>query len=63
MYKNLYKDEKMAFIVDEVLGQGANGSDLVVTWYQQTDNGRYISIGIDGEFHIPKDSVMYYMEI
>ncbi len=63
MYKNLLKDKDVAFIVDEVLSQGSRGADLVVTWYKQTDNGRYITIGVTGEFHVPKDQIMYYLEI
>ena len=63
MYYNMFKDTKNAFVVDEVLSQGANGADLIVTWFQKTDDGRYISIGIDGEFHVPKEQIPYYMEV
>lgn len=64
MYKNIFKDKNMAFIVDEVLSQNSHrGTDLIVTWYQQTADGRYVSIGINGEFHVSKDSVMHYVEI
>lgn len=63
MYKNLLKDKDVAFIVDEVLQQGTSGADLIVTWYQQTSSNRYVSMGIDGEFHISKEQTMHYMEI
>lgn len=63
MYKNLLKDKDVAFIVDEILSQDATGADLIVTWYQQTNGNRYVSMGIDGEFHISKEQIMHYMEI
>jgi hypothetical protein len=63
MYKNIYKDPNVAFIVDEILSQDKDGSSLIVTWYKNTDGGRYVSIGVNGDFYISKDQSMYYMEI
>lgn len=63
MYKNIVRDKNMGFTVDEIKKQDSFGADLVVTWYQQTDSGRYISIGVDGDFYIPKDELMHYVEV
>lgn len=63
LYKNIYKDPNVAFSVDEIIKQDNYGVDLIVTWYQLTDNGRYISIGVDGEFFIPKDQLLHYVEV
>lgn len=62
MYKNLLKDQDVAFIVDEILSDDHNGADLMVTWFKK-DKGRYIGIGVSGEYHIPKVHIMHYMEI
>lgn len=63
MYKNLFKDQDIAFEVDEVLSQNNYGADLIVTWFKLTNGGRYVSMGISGEFHIPKDQVMHYIPV
>lgn len=63
MYKNLFKDKEVAFYVDEVLGQDSSGADLVVTWFKLSQDGRYVSMGIDGEFHVPKDMLFHYLEV
>jgi N6-adenosine-specific RNA methylase IME4 len=63
MYKNLFKDEDVAFTVDEILSENNYGADLIVTWFKLTNGGRYVSMGISGEFHVPKDQVMYYVPI
>jgi hypothetical protein len=63
LYKNIYRDKDSAFTVDEIIKQDLYGANLVVTWYKMTDSGRYISIGIDGEFYIPKDEILHYVEV
>lgn len=64
MYKNILRDEDIAFSVEEILGQDHNGADLIVIWYKETQGGRYVSMGIDsGEFHISKNEVMHYIEV
>lgn len=62
-YKNLFTDSNMSFKVDRILSQNHRGADLIVSWYQLTDLGKYITIGIEGEFHVPKDQVMHYLEV
>lgn len=61
LYRNIFKDKDMAFTVDETLSQNNYGADLIVTWFKLTDGGRYVSVGISGEFHIPKEQVMHYI--
>lgn len=63
MYKNIFKDVDVAFTVDEILAQNHHGADLIVTWYKYTANGRWVSVGVSGEFHIPKDSVLHYVPV
>lgn len=60
-YRNIFKDVDVAFTVDELLSQNNYGADLIVTWFKLTNGGRYVSVGISGEFHIPKDQVMHYI--
>lgn len=61
MYKNLFRDEDVAFTVDEILSENNYGADLIVTWFKLTNGGRYVSVGISGEFHVPKDQIMHYV--
>lgn len=63
LYKNIYRDKDSAFCVDEIIKQDLYGANLVVTWYKMTDTDRYISIGVDGEFYIPKDEILHYVEV
>ena len=62
MYYNILKDSDVAFIVDEVLSSDNTGCDLIVTWYKKVGS-RYVSIGVEGEYHIPKYNIPHYMEI
>ena len=62
-YRNIFKDVDVAFTVDELLSQNNYGADLIVTWFKLTKDGRYVSVGISGEFHIPKDQVMHYIPV
>lgn len=61
MYKNIYRDKDMAILVDEVLSDDKNGTSLMVTWYKQDDKGRYLTVGIEGEFYITKDQKWHYV--
>lgn len=61
MYKNILKDKNNAFLVTEVLEQTKNGVHLEVQWYQLTDSGKYITIGVDGDFYIPKNQILHYV--
>ncbi len=64
MYKHLMVDKDTAFIVDEIVSQKSNKEiELVVTWYKKTDSGRYVSIGMNGEFNIPYDSRYHYIRV
>ena len=64
MYKNVYKDQNTAFHVDEIIEQKV-GKDILldVTWYQLTSDGRYVTVGVSGEFAIPQESKWYYLEV
>ena len=61
MYRNILKDKDNAFLVDEVLEANSKGVHLSVTWYKKTTDGRYITIGVEGEFYIPKSQLSHYV--
>lgn len=64
MYKNLFRDKDMAFIVDKVVSQKKNqGAELEVTWYKKTDGGQYVSVGINGDFFVPEDEKYHYIKV
>jgi hypothetical protein len=63
LYKNLYTSKNNAFRVDEIVKQDKNGADMVVTWFTLTDDGKYITMGIDGDYYIAKDKLFHYVEV
>lgn len=63
LYKNIYTSPDTAFEVDEIVDQNKNGADLRVTWYKLTDGGRYVSIGVSGDYYIAKDQLFHYVEV
>ncbi len=63
MYKNIYKDTNMAFIINSHVSRNKNEVVVNVDWYQLADNGRYISIGINQDFAIPREMQLYYVKI
>ena len=63
MYKHLYKDKNMAFVVKQVLQKDKNETVLFVDWYQKTEYDKYITIGISGEYTIYKNENVYYIKV
>jgi hypothetical protein len=63
LYKNLYTSPDTAFMVNKIIRQDKNGCDMEVSWYKKTDNGRYITIGVDGDYYIAREQKFHYVEV
>lgn len=63
MYKNLYKDVDMAFMVKNIVFKDKNVTTLNVDWYKKTEYGKYITIGVTGDFDIPKSQEPYFVKV
>lgn len=63
MYKHIYKDPKLAFRIRQQVYRDKSVTTLNVDWYQKTEYGKYISIGINQDFDIPKSSEQFYVKV